>query len=93
MRSYEFCSDCGVELRKVKLRRVKKTKCHDCRNHSANYELARLHEQCAKDSRPDLDEHGEEVMFQDVAYDMDESVMHRSRPSNMIGVKSSLGSL
>jgi hypothetical protein len=93
MKDYESCTDCGVQLRKVKNLRVKPTKCHDCRNHSANYELAKLHLQCAKDSRPDLDEHGEEVMFQDVAYDVEESIMHRSSPSNTIGVKSSLGTL
>ena len=93
MKDFEFCSDCGVELRKAKNLRARKTKCYDCRNHSANYELARLHEQCAKDSTPDLDEHGEEVMFEDVKYDPEESIMMKTRPIDNTGVRSSLSSL
>jgi|TARA_B100000941_G_scaffold286307_1_gene259619 hypothetical protein len=54
---------------------------------SKNVEFKKLMEECAKNSIP------EEGVFEDIAFDPDESIMHRSKPSSEIGVKSSLGSL
>jgi|TARA_B100001059_G_C17835745_1_gene587994 hypothetical protein len=88
MQNYEVCIDCGCNLRKVRNLRVKPTKCHDCRNHSRNYELKRIFEETAKASKP------EEGMFEDITHrDPDEGVIHKQKPSNQIGVRSSLGTL
>ena len=88
MKSFEHCVECGVELRKVALVRVKATKCGDCRKHSRNYELGKLFEECAKNSQP------EEGRFEDIAFDPDEGVMHKStKPRTEVGIKSSLGGL
>lgn len=87
MKNYEICTDCGCNLRRVRNLRVRPTKCHDCRNHSRNYEIKRIFEECAKNSQP------EEGMFEDIKHDPEEGIMHRSKPSTQIGVKSSLGSL
>ena len=87
MDSYEHCKNCGIKLKEVRLVRVRPTKCNECRHHSRNYEFKKLMEECAKNSIP------EEGFFEDIKFDPDESIMHRSKPSTQIGVKSSLGSL
>lgn len=87
MDSYEHCKSCGVELRKVKLVRVRPTKCFECRHHSQNYEFKRILEECAKNSQE------EEGAFEDIRFDPEEGIMHRSKPSTDVGVKSSLGTL
>jgi hypothetical protein len=88
MKSYEHCVKCGVELRKVSLVRVKATRCGECRANSRSYEFKRIMEECAKNSQP------EEGRFEDIAFDPDEGVMHKStKPRTEVGIKSSLGGL
>ena len=86
--SYENCCDCGCKLKRVRLLRIKPTKCNECRNHSRNYEIKKIFVECAKNSQP------EEGMFEDIDYDPDEGVIHKSTvPRTEVGIKSSLGGL
>lgn len=88
MKSYEHCMKCGMELKKVTLVRVKPTRCGNCRNNSKNHEFRLIMEECAANSQP------EEGMFEDIAFDPDEGVMHREkRPTIDVGIRSSLGDL
>ena len=85
MDNFEVCKVCKRELSPTKNPRLKPIACVDRKITSRNYQLHKLHLECASNSQE------EDAVFEDVEYDEESGVMHKSKPSTAIGVRSSLG--
>ena len=86
----QSCVECGAYVFKTKYEVAKL--CETCRfeKRSQNTEIRNITRELQARPLRDIEEEGS---FEDIAFDPDEGVMHRSRPSSAIGVKSSLGTL
>lgn len=91
MENYEICKECKKDLIPTKNHRKKPIACSDCKITSQNYQLNKIFLECQANSQPDLNEHGEELMFEDIKYDKEDSVYLRNRPKQSGNVSSSLG--
>lgn len=87
MKDFNFCKECGTQLKKVKIKRTKPLPCSNCRGNSQNFAFREILKEVQAVSV------AEEGRFEDVAHDPEEGIMMRTKPSPYIGVKSSLGSL
>ena len=85
MENYELCKECKIELRATKNPRLRPTSCADCKITKYNYKLNQLHLECSELSQE------EDGFFEDVAYDPEEGIMMKTKPTHNSGIQSSLG--
>jgi hypothetical protein len=84
MKDFNYCKECGEKLKEVKIIRTKPLSCSNCRGNSQNHAFRQIMKECAEMSQE------EEGRFEDIEHDPEERIMMKSRPTNHIGVRSSL---
>jgi hypothetical protein len=86
----QSCIECGVDVLVTKYEKAKLCEACGFEKRAMVTELKKIPMELQARPLRDIEEEGS---FEDIAFDPDEGVMHRSRPSSAIGVKSSLGTL
>ena len=86
----QSCLECGVDVLVSKYEKAKLCEACGFQKRSNETEIKNITKELQARPLRDIEEEGS---FEDIAFDPDEGVLYRSRPSSEIGIKSSLGSL